>query len=242
MASLGGVLAVAAVALGATMQRATGLGFALVAAPFLVIILGPFTGVVLANLLSAAVNVVVLCSTARALHGRLAVEMILGVLAAVPLGAWVVTSLPGPLLLIGVGSITAASVAWVARGNPMLFLRRRGGPLLSGFTSGFFNTTAGTGGPPLAVYALSTNWEQRSFVPTVQVVGLATNLLSLAAKGMPGLSGPLLLSCVAAMAVGIAAGQLLSRWLPAERARRWVTALALIGSLTAVGKGVTALW
>ncbi|GLY21462.1 sulfite exporter TauE/SafE family protein [Micromonospora sp. NBRC 101691] len=242
MTGLGAVLAVTAVALGAAMQRATGLGFALVAAPFLVIILGPFSGVVLANLLSAVINVAVLCTTLRGLRGRLAAEMIVGVLVAVPLGAWVVTALPGPLLLIGVGTVTAASVAWVAHGNPVPILRRRGGPLLSGFTSGFFNTTAGTGGPPLAVYALSTNWEQRSFVPTVQLVGLVTNVLSLAAKGPPQLSWPLLLSCVAAMAAGLAAGQVLSRWLPEDRARRWVVALALIGSVVAAGKGVTALW
>ena len=78
--------------------------------------------------------------------------------------------------------------------------------MLSGFTSGFFNTTAGTGGPPLAVYAVSTDWGQRSFVPTVQVVGLVTNVLSLAAKGTPALSWPLLLACGVAMTVGIAGG------------------------------------
>ncbi|HEY0698603.1 MAG TPA: sulfite exporter TauE/SafE family protein [Micromonospora sp.] len=242
MASVGDVLAVVAVALGATMQRATGLGFALVAAPFLVVILGPFSGVALANLLSATVNLVILCSTVRALRGRLAVEMILGVVVAVPLAAWVVRSLPGPVLLVGVGSITALSVAWVARGNPLSFLRRRAGPVLSGFTSGFFNTTAGTGGPPLVVYAVSTNWEQRSFVPTVQLVGLVTNVLSLVAKGTPALSGPLLLACLAAMAVGVASGQRLTRWLPEDSARRWVVGLALVGSVIAVGKGVTALW
>lgn len=242
MATISGVLAVVAVALGATIQRATGLGFALVAAPFLVIILGPLSGVELANLLSAAINLVVLCSTIRALRGRLAAQMILGVVVAVPLGAWVVRSLPGPLLLIGVGAITAVSVSWVGYGNPLSFLRHRTGPVLSGFASGFFNTTAGTGGPPLAVYALSTNWEQRSFVPTVQLVGLVTNLLSLAAKGMPELSRPLLLSCVTAMAIGIVSGHLLARWLPEEATRRWVIGLAIAGSVIAVGKGVMGLW
>ena len=83
---LSDVLAVSAVALGATVQRATGLGFALVAAPFLVVLLGPLSGVTLANLLSAAVNLVVLAVTARALNGRLAGQMIAGVVLALPLG------------------------------------------------------------------------------------------------------------------------------------------------------------
>jgi hypothetical protein len=43
---------------GALTQRVTGVGFALVCAPLLVLIAGPFEGVVLANLLSLTVNLV----------------------------------------------------------------------------------------------------------------------------------------------------------------------------------------
>lgn len=242
MVLVGDALAVAAVALGATMQRVTGLGFALVAAPFLVVILGPFTGITLSNLLSAAINLIVLCATARALRRHLAIEMIIGVVAGVPLGVWVVRSVPGPVLLVGVGLITAASVTWVAVGKSMSFLRWRGGAVASGFASGFFNSTAGTGGPPLAVYAVTTSWEPRSFVPTVQLVGLATNVLSLVAKGAPAISGPLMLTCAAAMLCGIASGHAVSRLLPETATRRWVVGLALAGSVIAVGKGLYALW
>ncbi|MBM0238266.1 sulfite exporter TauE/SafE family protein [Micromonospora sp. ATA32] len=240
MAPVGDVLAVVAVAVGATMQRATGLGFALVAAPFLVVILGPFSGVTLANLLSAVINLIVLCATARALRRRLAVQMIAGVILALPLGVWVVRELPGPVLLVGIGLITAGSVAWVAVGQTMPFLRHRGGAMASGFASGFFNITAGTGGPPLAVYAVSTDWEHRSFVPTVQLVGLVTNVLSLAAKGTPVLSRTLLLACGAAMLAGIGGGHCLERWLPESATRRWVMALALAGSVIAIVKGLAA--
>ncbi|SCF47869.1 hypothetical protein GA0070216_12427 [Micromonospora matsumotoense] len=238
MVPVGDVLAVGAVALGAVMQRATGLGFALVAAPFLVVILGPFSGVTLANLLSAVINLIVLCMTVRALRRRVAVQMIAGVVLALPLGVWVVRELPGPALLVGIGLITAASVAWVAVGQSMPLLRRRGGAAASGFASGFFNTTAGTGGPPLAVYAASTGWDHRSFVPTVQLVGLVTNVLSLAAKGTPVLSWKLLLACGVAMLAGIGGGQYLQRWLPEGAARRGMLALALAGSTIAIVKGL----
>ncbi|MGW5666388.1 TSUP family transporter [Micromonospora sp. NPDC003776] len=240
MVPIGDVLAVGAVALGATMQRATGLGFALVAAPFLVVILGPFSGVTLANLLSATINLIVLCVTARTLRRRVALQMITGVILALPLGVWVVRELPGPVLLVGIGLITAGSVSWVAAGQSMPFLRQRGGAVASGFASGFFNTTAGTGGPPLAVYAASTDWEHRSFVPTVQLVGLVTNVLSLAAKGPPVLSSRLLLACGAAMLAGIGGGHWLARWLPETATRRWVLALALTGSVIAIVKGLSA--
>ena len=43
------VLVIAAVLIGSSMQRITGMGFALVAAPFLVLLLGPIDGVIVVN-------------------------------------------------------------------------------------------------------------------------------------------------------------------------------------------------
>src|SRR5660398_269749 len=50
---------------GAGTQRVTGLGFALVSSPLLVLVAGPFNGVLLANVLSLTVNLVVLAMTWR---------------------------------------------------------------------------------------------------------------------------------------------------------------------------------
>ncbi|MER7166058.1 TSUP family transporter [Micromonospora sp. NPDC000207] len=238
---VGDLLAVAAVALGATAQRLTGLGFALVAAPFLVVLLGPRTGVTLANLLSIAICAIVLASTFRHLQRRLAVALVAGAALAVPVGALVVRTLPTPALLIGVGTLTAGSVLWVVAGRELPLLRRRGGALVAGVASGFCNTTAATGGPPLAVYAASTAWPQRAFVPSVQLVGLVSNGLSVAVKGPPAVSLPLVVACAVAMAVGLLGGQFLTRRVSEAHARRMMLLLALAGSLLAVGKGVTSL-
>jgi uncharacterized protein len=62
LASLG---LAAAVSVGAGTQRITGLGFALVAAPFLVLLLGPFTGVLVVNVLGVAASVLVLVQVRR---------------------------------------------------------------------------------------------------------------------------------------------------------------------------------
>jgi uncharacterized membrane protein len=77
------------VLVGAGTQRLTGLGFALVSAPFLVLLLGPFTGVLLANALSLATNLVVLAQTWRAVQVRRALLLAVPALIAVVLGAWV---------------------------------------------------------------------------------------------------------------------------------------------------------
>lgn len=57
------VLSCLSVAAGALTQRVTGIGFALVSAPLLVLVAGPYQGVVLANLLSLLVALGVFAST-----------------------------------------------------------------------------------------------------------------------------------------------------------------------------------
>lgn len=59
------VLAVVAVVTGVILQRSTGLGFTLVSGPFLVLVLSPYEGVALANLLS-----LVTCCVARFVDSR----------------------------------------------------------------------------------------------------------------------------------------------------------------------------
>ncbi|HYH33464.1 MAG TPA: TSUP family transporter, partial [Pseudonocardia sp.] len=94
-----------AVLVGTGTQRITGLGFALVSAPFLVLLLGPFTGVLLANTLSLTTNLVVLAQTWRAVDVRKALLLAVPALAAVMPGAWVARTLPAPLLAIIAGTL-----------------------------------------------------------------------------------------------------------------------------------------
>lgn len=49
-----------AVFVGAAMQRLTGMGFALVSAPFVVLIMGPVTGIVLVNVCGALSSLLIL--------------------------------------------------------------------------------------------------------------------------------------------------------------------------------------
>ena len=101
--------------------------------------------------------------------------------------------------------------------------------------------TAGVGGPAMVLYAVSTAWEHRRFVATFQFYAVIVNLASLLAKGSPDLPARSLLVSLAALAVGLAGGELLSRRIPAERAGRAVLVLALAGAAATVAKGLIAL-
>jgi uncharacterized protein len=232
------VVAVVAVVVGAILQRSTGLGFALVSGPFLVVVLSPYEGVALANLLSLVTCCLVLGSTWRSVDLRTAAMLSAGVALAIAPGAALARQLPDPALLVVVGGLAAAAALLVAAGRRIPGLARPSGSLVAGFVSGFSNVTAGVGGPALAVYSASTDHPRRSFIPTVQVVGIVTNVLSLVAKHDAHLPVELVLSCVA----GVLAGALIGSWtahLVSERAgRAGVLTLAVAGGLVSVAKGV----
>lgn len=232
------VLALLAVFVGAGLQRTTGVGFALVCGPVLVLLLNPFDGIVLANLLSACVAVAVLLSTWRGIDRRLALGLSVGVIIGVPIGAWVVDQLPQAILLVLVGGVTTVAVAIAFRRRPLWVLAHRGGSIMAGAVSGFSNVSAGVGGPALAVYGTSQAIPLATFVPTVQLVGLFTNLLSLVAKHEFHLPWQLVVSAIVVLFAGVAAGTLFGRRIPASTARNLVLVLALIGGLGAVAKGI----
>lgn len=226
---------------GASSQRVTGLGFALVSAPLLVLAAGAYDGVLLANLLSVAVSVSVLATTWRDAEWRRGLLLSLPALATVPLGAWTARALPEAVMTTVIGVLTVAALALVAF-RPLLRLPRDPyGAVAAGSASGFMNAAAGVGGPALVVYAMSRRWQHARFVATSQVCFLSANAASVTAKGFPRIPAWDLTVSFAALAAGVLLGHLLAGRIPAAAARRAVLALALAGSSLAVVRGVL-LW
>lgn len=231
-------LTVLAVIVGALLQRTTGIGFALVSGPALVLILNPFDGIVLVNVLSVLVCTLILGTTWREIDWRATGGLLLGVAVFVPLGALVARVLAPELLFILVGALTTVAVAMVLANRPLQVLTTRSGGILAGAVSGFSTVTAGIGGPALAVYAASTRMPIVSFVSTAQIVGLVTAGFSLVAKGSYQLPWPLLLATAGAVVLGFALSWLLRDQIGPGLARRLALILALAGGVAALGRGV----
>jgi uncharacterized membrane protein YfcA len=238
---LGLILLGVAVLVGAGTQRVTGLGFALVSAPFLVLLLGPFTGVLLANALSLATNLVVLTQTWRAVDVRKALLLAVPALAAVVPGAWVARTLPAPLLAITAGGLVLVALLATLASERARVLRGTPGAVTAGVMSGFMNVTAGVGGPAISLYGLSTGWAHHSFVATVQLYSVLLNAASITAKGWPTLTPSTWIVAAGSLAAGTAAGHRLARRVSPDRARRLVAGLAILGSAATVGKALLEL-
>lgn len=228
------------VAAGAVTQRVTGIGFALVASPLLVLVAGPFQGVVLSNLLSLLASLAILAATWRDVELKRGLLLALPALAAIPLGAAVARRVPAPVLMVLVGVMVLLALAAVQVSSRARVLHGVPGALTAGAASGFMNVTAGVGGPAIVLYAISTNWNHRKFAATFQVYALLINLASLAAKGGVRLSAMTLSTCAAALTAGIVGGHFLARNFSGDRARQIVIALSALGAVAIVVKGALA--
>ena len=224
---------------GALTQRITGIGFALVCAPLLVLVAGPFEGVVLSNLLGLTVSAVVFVAHWRDTEWKKGLLLAVPALLAIPLGAYVARNVPPAPLMVIVGLLVIVALGAVVLSQRARVLHGRGGAAVAGAASGFMNVTAGVGGPAIVLYAVSTSWEHRTFVATFQFYSIFTNAASLVAKGgLPQVAPLALALSFGALALGLVGGELLSRHVDHELARKLAIALALGGATFTVVKGV----
>ncbi|NLU71435.1 sulfite exporter TauE/SafE family protein [Streptomyces sp. HNM0575] len=233
LALLGGT-----VLLGSSVQRLAGIGFGMLAAPGLVLLMGPVQGVALVNCAGVVIGVAGLATSWPYVRLRTMVPLVAAAALTVPLGAWLALRLPEPVLLTGLGVLITAAVLLVICGARVRALHGRAGAVAAGAASGFMNSAAGSGGPALSLYAVNAGWTAGEFVPNAQFYGLVVNLMSAAAKGLPQLTRPAWLLVAATMGTGIVLGHLLAARTPEKGARRIILGLALAGGVATGAKGL----
>jgi uncharacterized membrane protein YfcA len=230
-------VAVAAFA-GALIQRLSGIGFALVAAPLLIVSTNVYDGVRLTNLLMVLVGVsIVATSPARPDVKQAKLLVPAGLLGVLP-GVLVVRTLRSGPLQVTVGALVGGSLLAVTLLRQRRVRPSAGLTLGAGVASGFTNAAAGVGGPALTIYAVATGWPQEAFAVTSQLSFAAQSAMSLAVGGLPHVSPPLLVLVLCAVAAGLAVGHVCSRYVPTRYAARAALVLAALGTLGTIIKGL----
>ena len=229
------------VLIGAATQRVTGFGFALVSAPLLVLTSGPVAGVLLTNLLSLITCAVVLTQTWRQIDLKRVALLAVPALCCEPLGQWVTHRLSPPALMVGIGGLLLAALAALRLLRRTAVFAGRGGAVAAGALSGFMNVTAGAGGPATTLYVIGSRWPHRSLVGSMQLHFALLNVGSIVVKGLPQIGPAALAAVVAALGLGVAAGQVMAHRIAPERARAAVLVLAVAGAAGTVVKGVV-MW
>lgn len=243
------LLITAAVFVGASAQRLTGMGFALVVSPFLVLLLGPVAGVMIVNACGVVSSAIVWSRTHRDVDWRLVRILVLFALLGVIPGGWLSTALPGPVMhiVIGLMIVLALTISLTFTRSERAFPQSMPVTGSAGLASGFMSAAAGVGGPALSVFAILTRWEHRAFAATMQPYFVAAGLMALGSKllfeptAWPTLPAPAWL----AMAIALLAGQVFGEWLstriPVSLARLLMIVLAFGGGIATLAKGIIEL-
>ncbi|MDL4776784.1 TSUP family transporter [Actinomadura xylanilytica] len=224
---------------GASLQRLTGMGFALVAAPGLVLLLGPWQGVLLTNAAACAISSIGLASTWRRVTWSSMLPLVGAAALTIPAGAWVADKLSAQSLLVGVGTVVVVSVLLVLAGVRVHALSGRTGAITAGAASGFMNATTGAGGPPISLYATNAGWSAAKFVPNMQVYSVMANSLSLMVRGAPRLTWFAWSLAGIGVVGGALIGTALAKQITDVRLKGLVMGLALMGGTVLLLKGLT---
>ncbi|MFO7690041.1 MAG: sulfite exporter TauE/SafE family protein [Cryobacterium sp.] len=241
------VLIITMVLAGASLQRVTGMGFALVVAPFLVLLLGPIDGVVLVNACAVLTGTVILVRVRRQVQWRRYLVLAGAALIGIVPGAFLLRVVSVAWLEIAIGVLIIVGITASVFLGRMNLRDRSSFRVGAGIVAGFMNATAGVGGPAVSMYAVATRWPHASFVATMQPFFLTIGLASLAAKFATGAATAPSLPVIvwvligAACLGGLALGEVLARVLQPHIARRLLVIVAYVGSAATIYRGITEL-
>lgn len=238
---MGLALLAVSVLVGASAQRLTGMGFALVASPLLVLLLGPDTGVTVIQFAGIVAAALVLVGVRRDVDWPVLPWLLIPAIIGLAPGVAVVRALPPSVLQIVIGLLVILALAATLASERARVFKGRAGASAAGLLSGFMNAAAGVGGPAVVLYRVSVNWPQRPFVATLQVYFIVLSVATIAARGLPEMAASGWAVGGVALLVGLVLGDRLAKRVPEPTARTLTVAVALLGAAATVAKGIASL-
>lgn len=239
------VFVLLAVLLASAAQMLTGFGFALVAVPFLLLVVDVRETVVITTLLSLMGNVVVARGVWRDIPWRTVSWLAAGSFVGMPFGLAVLLLAPEDALKIGVGLATMAMAAALGRGLRFGTESAASG-LGVGVISGVLKTSTSINGPPVVLYLQGLRHSPDGFRGALSVFFFVTGIVTLLVFAASGVltARALWFSAASLPVVFIGAwlGHALLRRVDVVRFRRIVFVLLLAAAISAVITSALRLW
>jgi uncharacterized protein len=230
------LLAAAAALVGASIQSATGFGFALVLSPALFAVLEPVEAVTSLLMLSVALNLLVLFEGGHPEHvdWRALTPMLLAALPGLGVGAVALILLSKESLQVTVGIAVILAAGWQLRQRSARPSGRRTVPpavgWVAGFASGVLTTSISVSGPPIVLWLEAHGVRPEEFRASLAASFLTLNLIGgavlVAAEGSGALDAGVVGPLLALVAAGYALGAVAFRRL--DRERFFTVVLALV--------------
>lgn len=241
-------LVVAAVLIGAVLQRASGIGFAVVVAPFAVIAGGATRGVVLTQLLGATSAALTLLTVRRDVEWREYLRLLPSSLAGLLLATMLAARLPDAQAQIVSSAIMLAILLIAPRVGRTASVSRNWISLsVAGSAAGAMTVLAGVGAAALTALQQATTWEHSRFVATLQPYLITISTLTVGARlavspaAWPSFSIGASTIILASLFFGIRLGSIVAGRLPSRAARRLTFGIAFLGAIIALLNGMMTL-
>jgi uncharacterized membrane protein YfcA len=255
------LLAAAAALVGASVQSATGFGFALVLSPALFAVLDPAEAVTALLVLGLALNLLVLFEGGRPEHvdWRELAPMLAAALPGLVAGAVALALLSKEALQVAVGLAVIAAAGWQAKtraaeGVPAGPRRAPARPRralspaagwAAGFASGALTTSISVSGPPIVLWLEARGARPAEFRASLAASFLALNLAGavvlLVAEGSGALDADVVLPLLALVAAGYALGAVAFRRLDHDRFFTAVLVLVICTGVASLAAGLGVL-
>ena len=240
------LVALVAIAAGATVMGSVGFGLGLVVTPVLLLMLEPRTVVVLVNGEIVVLSLLLLFRTWPYLRWKPSLLMSAAGVAAAPVGVLVLDS-AGPtslriavsiaVLFLGVLIISNYQPPWAR--NPLA-------GIASGFAAALSITALSIGGPLAAYYAISQDWEPREVRACLALYFLTFELAAFALYVWTGLADRESFLNIGLMLPAVLLGFALGSFLSARldhHAFRWAAVgVIMLGSLSLLGREIAGLY
>lgn len=191
---------------GATVMGTVGFGIVLVAAPVVLLYLEPQQTVVVLNGLTAILMAMVLMRTWRYLEVRASFGLVLGGLAATPIGVLALNAASAGVLRVTIAVVIIILALFSLTNFQLPFAQRRPAGPLFGFLTSLSVTTIGIGGPIGAVYVIAQRWKAETVRAVLALFFLASDTMAFALYAATGLVGRDTLANVGAMIPGLVIG------------------------------------
>jgi len=177
--SLEWIAAAGIIAAASFVQGLAGFGIGLVALAFLPYLMTPSTAVVLMTVLAIVFCCVVFIPLRRDFQVAGVDALLVGTLAGMPLGVWILASVPASLLARLIGAVLILVVALEMAGFNPRNLPGRGWGLVAGVFSGVIGGAVGTPGPPAIIYMTAQGWSPRVIKANLQAFLVVNQLIIL---------------------------------------------------------------
>ncbi len=175
----------------ATLQRAVGFGFALLAVPLLAFVVPTKSAVVIVFLNGTVICAWLAVRLHREIERPTARRLGLGAICGAPIGVIILTIVSATTLRLVLGVTTCLAAVWIIVSSRLLkpepVVPRRTTTFVMGFVSGVINTSLATNGPPLVYELRRAGFHGDRFRATISAVFLLSNLLGLPLLALAGL-------------------------------------------------------